>query len=113
MNKVPVFYATNEGQTRLIAERISAILRERGFASDFFDVGSAKVALDWKEVKAAILVASVHVGKYQSQAFRFARENRDRLNSIPSAFFGVSLSAASRNADEREAARSIARSFCE
>jgi hypothetical protein len=30
---LPVFYATNEGHTRRIAERVAAILRERGFSS--------------------------------------------------------------------------------
>jgi menaquinone-dependent protoporphyrinogen oxidase len=112
MNQVPVFYATNEGHTRRIAERVSAILRERGFSSSPVDVGSSEAsAVDWGQLKGAVLGASLHLGKYQRQAVAFARRHRESLNWMPSAFFGVSLSAASKNPQERAEAARIARSF--
>ena len=39
---IPVFYATTEGQTRRIAERLAAMFREKGFVSRAFDVASAE-----------------------------------------------------------------------
>jgi menaquinone-dependent protoporphyrinogen oxidase len=112
MNQVPVFYATNEGHTRRIAERVSAILRERGFSSWAVDVGSKEdSAVDWRHVKGAVLGASLHLGTYQKRALDFARRHRDSLNCMPSAFFGVSLSAASKNPEERAEAARIARGF--
>jgi menaquinone-dependent protoporphyrinogen oxidase len=114
MNEVPVFYATNEGQTRRIAERVAAILREQGFSSAAVDVSSNEAsAVDWQRVKGAVLGASLHLGKYQKRASVFARERHDSLNRVPSAFFGVSLSAASKNPEERAAAERLARSFPE
>jgi menaquinone-dependent protoporphyrinogen oxidase len=111
---VPVFYATTEGQTRRIAERIAATLRERGLSSAAFDVASTEASsIDWNEVDGVVLGASLHRGKYQRQAGEFARTHRDALNTRPSAFFGVSLSAASRNQEEVEAARKLAHGFAE
>ncbi len=110
MNDVPVLYATTEGQTRRIAERISGILRERGLSSWALDVRDTS-ALDWKGVKAVVLGASLHLGRYQKRASVFAREHREELNRRPSAFFGVSLSAASRNSREVQEARRLAESF--
>ena len=45
---VPVFYTTTEGQTRRIAERLAAVLREHGRASRAIAVGSPDAsAIDW------------------------------------------------------------------
>ena len=109
---VSVLYATTDGQTRRIAERIAATLRERGLSSASFDVASTEAgSIDWKEVQGIVLGASLRTGKYQRRAIEFARTHRDALNARPSAFFGVSLSAASRNPEEVEAARRLARGF--
>jgi menaquinone-dependent protoporphyrinogen oxidase len=112
--RVLVLYATTEGQTRRIAERISATLRERSLASTAFDVGSADAdSIDWSAVDGIVLGASLYKGKYQPRAVEFVRSHRDALNARPSAFFGVSLSAASRNPEEVEAALELARGFAE
>jgi menaquinone-dependent protoporphyrinogen oxidase len=111
---VPVLYATTNGQTQRIAERIAARLRARGLESAAFDVASAEAgSIDWKEVDGIVLGASLYRGKYQPRAVEFARTHRDALNARPSAFFGVSLSAASRNPEEVEAARKLAERFAE
>jgi menaquinone-dependent protoporphyrinogen oxidase len=112
MTEVPVFYATNEGQTRRIAERISEILRGRGFESLAIDVASPEAErVRWERVGGAILGASLHLGRHQKEADRFARAHRERLNAIPSAFFSVSLAIASKRPHEPDEARRIARSF--
>jgi menaquinone-dependent protoporphyrinogen oxidase len=112
--RVPVLYATTEGSTRRIAERIAATLRERGLSSAAFDFASREAAsMDWQQVEGVVLGASLYRGKYQPRAVEFARVHRDALNARPSAFFGVSLSAASRNPEEVEAARRLARGFAE
>ena len=109
-----VLYATTEGQTRRIAERIAATLWERGLSSAAFDVASAEAgSIHWNEVDGVLLGASLYKGKYQPRAIEFARAHRDALNARPSAFFGVSLSAASRNPEEVEAARRLAQGFAE
>lgn len=112
--KVPVLFATTEGQTGRIAERIASTLRERGLSSAAFDVASTEAgSIDWNDVEGVVLGASLYRGKYQPRAVEFARDHRNELNARPSAFFGVSLSAASRNPEEVEAARRLARGFAE
>ena len=109
---VPVFFATSEGQTRRIAERLAAAFHGHGIDSRAIDVAGPDAALvDWTKVRGALVGASLHAGKHQKTADRFVRAYASDLNAVPSAFFSVSLSAASKNPDEVVAARKIAQAF--
>jgi menaquinone-dependent protoporphyrinogen oxidase len=57
--------------------------------------------------------ASLHMGRHQKAASRFVHEHAARLNAVPSAFFSVSLAAASKNPAEVGEAERIARAFPE
>lgn len=109
--ELPVFYATTEGQTRRIAERLAAVLRDRGFDSRAIDMGRAEGPIDWRRVTAALVGASLHAGRHQREAAAFVDANAAHLNAIPTAFFSVSLSAASHDAEEVAAARRLAEAF--
>lgn len=112
MFDVPVFYASTEGQTRRIAERIAARLASHGLASGTMDVSGPEAAtIDWRRVHGAVLGASLHIGRHQSAAARFVKAHRAGLNAVPSAFFSVSLAAASPDPAEVDAARTIAAEF--
>jgi menaquinone-dependent protoporphyrinogen oxidase len=112
MRDVLVFYATTEGQTRRIAERIASDMRARGFNSRTIDVMNPDGArIVWDNVRGVILGASLHAGRHQHTAAAFAKAFRHRLNMYPSAFFSVSLSAASANPEEVETAARLAREF--
>jgi menaquinone-dependent protoporphyrinogen oxidase len=109
---VPVFFATTEGQTQRIAERLAAVLREHGRDSRAIDLASPEArAIDWRRVSAAIVGASLHMGRHQRDARAFLTRNAVELNRVPSAFVSVSLSAASANPDETAAARQLAQAF--
>jgi menaquinone-dependent protoporphyrinogen oxidase len=110
--QVPVFFATTEGQTRKIAEYIAAVLRDQGFDSRAIAVAAPEAArLDWSGVRAVALGASLHRGTHQPEAAAFVRAHAARLNARPSAFFSVSLSAASTRPEESAAARQLATAF--
>jgi len=112
MCDVPVFYTTTEGQTHRIAEHIAGILRAQGFGSLAIDVGTRDTPqIDWRHVRGAFLGASIHLGKHQKAAAAFARTHSAELTARPSAFFSVSLSAASSNPQEVVAARRLAEAF--
>ena len=112
--EVPVFYATTEGQTRKIAERLAAHLHAHGFDSRALDMaGPDAAALDWARARGALVGASLHTRRHQKAADRFVRAHWVRLNEVPSAFFSVSLSAASKNPAEADAAAQLARAFPE
>lgn len=112
MVAVPVFYATTEGQTRRIAQRLAAALHAHGLDSAPMDLEQSEEAgIDWSSIQGAVVGASIHIGKHQRQAERFAESHAQELGARPSAFFSVSLSAASKNPREVEAARALAQSF--
>ena len=113
MIQIPIFFATTEGQTARIAERLAVLLREAGFSSAAIDVASERAkTFDWTPVRAALVGASLHAGHHQAAAAQFVRANLPRLAARPSAFFSVSLSAGSSNPEEVREARRLAQEFC-
>jgi len=114
MYEVPVFYATTEGQTHRIAERLAGRIREHGLNAQAIQIGSAHAeAVDWDNVRGVCLGASIHMQKHQPAAVRFAEAHAHRLSAHPSLFFSASLAAASKNAKEVAAARKLAQRFAD
>lgn len=112
MCEVPVFYATNEGQTRRIAERIADQIRKHGLDSRAVPIISEEAShIDWTRVRGVALGASLHLQRHQAEAAAFARVHHQALSAIPSLFVSVSLAAASTRAAEVEAARRLAERF--
>jgi menaquinone-dependent protoporphyrinogen oxidase len=67
----------------------------------------------WNKVRGVVPGASLHAGHHQHAAVEFANAFRQRLNLYPSAFFSVSLSAASTNPEEVATAARLARELPE
>lgn len=112
MCEIPVFYATSEGQTRRIAERMADELCARGYRSVAIDITTAAAAaVQWDDVRGVIVGASIHAGRHQGAALEFAETFREVLNTVPSAFFSVSLSAASSHPEEVAIVEHLAREF--
>jgi menaquinone-dependent protoporphyrinogen oxidase len=112
--EVPVLFASSEGQTALIAIRLAAVLHEHGLDSQAIDVSTPEAeTIDWSRVHGALVGASLHMGRHQKSAARFVHEHAAQLNAVPSAFFSVSLAAASKNPGEVADAERIARAFPE
>ena len=112
MCDVPVFYATTQGQTRRIAERLAERLRKHGLdGRPIALVSDDAKGVDWTRVRGVALGASVHAQGHQKEAIAFATRHRAQLSMVPSLFFSVCLAAASKNATEVEAAQKIADAF--
>jgi len=95
VKSVAILYATREGQTRRIAEHVGATLRTRGFTVDVLDVGrNVSADFDLTRYAAAIVAASVHIGKHEREMVEFVKSHRAALERVPSAFLSVSLSEA-------------------
>jgi menaquinone-dependent protoporphyrinogen oxidase len=94
MKRMLVLYATRYGHARRIAEHVSFFLRTRGFGTDVLD--AARVGTDFSPdlYSAAIVVASVHLGKHEREMVDFVKVQRSALSRIPAAFVSVSLSEA-------------------
>jgi menaquinone-dependent protoporphyrinogen oxidase len=98
-----VFYATREGHTKKIGERIAADLRTRGVLVDLFEVNECADP-DWSRYSAACLAASVHRGRHEREMIAFAARHRNALTRLDAAFVSVTLSEAGAEAANRSEA---------
>ena len=92
MARLLIAYATKEGHTGHIAERMRETLAARGHDVRLARVGKAPTEVP-ADTDAVIVGGSIHAGKHQPELVAFAREHRDRLARLPSAFFTVCLTA--------------------
>lgn len=91
--KLLIAYGTTEGQTRSICEYLRDEAKKAGHEVSLSDTTGPH--LQPRGFDAAIIAASVHYGRYQTSIEHFVQEHREKLNSIPTAFLSVSLTAAS------------------
>ena len=92
--KVLIAYATTEGQTRKIAEKIANQVRELGHVAELVDIDRKHRDIDVDDFNAVIVAASVHQHDHQDAIEVFVDACRAALNTKPTMFLSVSLSAA-------------------
>jgi menaquinone-dependent protoporphyrinogen oxidase len=103
-----IVYGTGEGQTAKVAERIGTAIRERGHDATVRDVTDADPATVFDGADAILVGSSIHVGTHTDAIRSFVATNTERLQSLPTAFFQVSLSSAADDPDRQaEAARYV------
>jgi menaquinone-dependent protoporphyrinogen oxidase len=90
---VLIIYGTTEGQTRKIAEWTTAHVRERGHEVELRDSAGLSSGSDPGTFQAFIIAASVHQECHQDTITNFTTAHHKLLNTKPSAFISVSLSA--------------------
>jgi menaquinone-dependent protoporphyrinogen oxidase len=91
--RVAVFYATREGHTCRIAERIATDLRTLGFDVDLLEVRHP-IPFSLEHYSAAVLAASVHAGNHEKEMIQFVKDHRSELDLMTTAFLSVTLSEA-------------------
>jgi menaquinone-dependent protoporphyrinogen oxidase len=95
MKPIAVLYATREGHTRRIAERVAGNLRARGFDVECKNLRDHDAgAIDFSGFSAVVLAASVHAGKHEREMVKFVKKHRTELQLLPAAFLSVTLSEA-------------------
>jgi len=110
MATLAVLYATRHGQTQRVAERTADFLRARRHAVEVMDVRALVEPFALERFGGVILAASVHTGRHEREMISFVRPHRAELRRVPTAFFSVSMSAATMSdASSSEAARAKAR----
>jgi len=93
MPRILLLYATTEGQTARIAERIARTLRHRGHSVEVLPADTARTGLEPAAYDAVMVGASIHYGHHPAYLRTLIRRHRDALAARPCAFFSVSLSA--------------------
>lgn len=110
--KLVILYGSTEGQTRKIAQFIADRIEAKGHVVDLADAEAVGPDFRLPPVDAAIVAASVHVGRYQSSIQHLVTAHRDALSVIPTAFLSVSLAAAG-DADDLQDVKTCAERFVE
>lgn len=104
MASILVLYGTGEGQTRKIAARIRTTLSEMGHSVQIRDVETISLPFDVTDFDLVIVGSPIHRGTPRGSILTFLQQTVDDLNTMPSAYFQVSLSSASPNeAQQKEA----------
>ena len=109
MANVLILYATSEGQTGRIAERIGERLRSAGHRVSAVRAREDEPLPELARFDALIVGASVHYGHHPAYFARALQRQRDALQAKPSAFYSVSLSADGPGANRPAAARYMRR----
>jgi menaquinone-dependent protoporphyrinogen oxidase len=91
---VLILYATREGHTQRIADRVAASARARGLSADVLNVATIAPECTLDSYSASIVAASVHRGRHETEMIRFVKSHASDLARLPSAFLSVSLSEA-------------------
>lgn len=93
-----IVYGTTEGQTRKIAAFAGDRIKLSGHTVTVVDATSDGAReLKLGEFDGIIVAASLHAGMYQAAVEDFVRARHDTLNGIFTAFYSVSLGAASKD----------------
>jgi menaquinone-dependent protoporphyrinogen oxidase len=91
---VLIAFASTEGQTLKIINRISERMTKNGHSVTVHDSSSAYQVPNVENFDSVIAAASVYEGLHQASIVNFAIAHRDQLSRMRSAFISVSLSAA-------------------
>jgi menaquinone-dependent protoporphyrinogen oxidase len=106
-----IVYATSYGQTAKIARRMADLLIASGEAVTLVNAGNHPHDFHAGEFDGVIIGGSIIGERHQRALTHFVRGHRPLLNALPSAFFSVSGSAASRLETERAKARQFVAEF--
>jgi menaquinone-dependent protoporphyrinogen oxidase len=108
--RVAVFYATREGQSARVAERVARDLRSRPCATDVVNVKEKDVRgqVDWDAYDGAFVVASVHAEHHEPEMIEFVKRSKEQLERLRASFLSLTLSEAgaemTHNTPEQRAA---------
>lgn len=91
--KILIIYGTSEGQTRKIARFLEDVLQKNNHTVVIAD--SAEEPPSPHDFDVVLVGSSIHINKYQNSVRDYIKQYVDTLNAKKSAFFSVSLVAAS------------------
>ena len=105
MSRTLILYATTEGHTARIVERIAQRLRDKGHTVETHRADEIPAGVDPAAYDGVMLGASIHYGHHPGYLRALVRRQHAALRSRPTAFFSVSLSASGSGARTETAQR--------
>ncbi len=89
--KIGILYATVDGQTLKIANKIKAVLIEKGNEAALFSIEDFNGEIS--DYDKFIIGSSIRYGKHNAKIIEFINHNKKKLNTTKNAFFSVNLVA--------------------
>jgi menaquinone-dependent protoporphyrinogen oxidase len=108
MPHVLIVYATHQGHTLRVAQRVADAVCAAGHTAT---VARVEEAPDVAAFDAAIVGAPVHMDRFPAHVVAYAKAHAADLRRVPSGFFSISLTAAQDDGASREAIDRYLRSF--
>lgn len=104
MIRTLLLYATREGQTRKVADRIASYLRNADHDVALVCAGDKHetAGLDLSEFDQLVFGASMHAGGLEREIVEFINSHQDRISEIRRSLFLVLLSVATKDPAIRE-----------
>jgi menaquinone-dependent protoporphyrinogen oxidase len=96
MSRILLPFASSNGQTQRIAETLAMHLRQRGHEVELVDA-LAMTPPSPVDYDAAVIGSRVQMGRHANPIVEYMVRYRAELAAMPSAFFSVSMSAATAN----------------
>jgi menaquinone-dependent protoporphyrinogen oxidase len=92
MSNILIIYATTDGQTRKIGQKLQQVIEQQGHQVTVVPVEGAS-RLDLSAFDKIVIGASIRYGKHSPLIVDFIEKNRVLLESRPNAFFSVNVVA--------------------
>lgn len=93
MARLLIVYATTEGRARMVADHLAERARTAGQRVDVVNAAALPAGFLADGYHGALVCASIHYGRHQQAIRDFVRRYRGFLETVPSGFISVSLSA--------------------
>ncbi|OTA15020.1 Protoporphyrinogen oxidase [Xenorhabdus vietnamensis] len=87
-----LIYSTQDGQTKKIITRIAENLRRAGIEYDLRNLSTVK-QINLMSYQKVMIGASIRYGRFNSALHNFVICHQKQLKQMPTAFFGVNLTA--------------------
>jgi menaquinone-dependent protoporphyrinogen oxidase len=92
MAQIGMLYSTTDGHTLEICERLQQRLTQRDHQVTLLPI-EAGDSIDWQHCDKLVIGARIRYGKHHPLVYAFIERHRERLQTLPSAFFSVNVVA--------------------
>lgn len=92
MSKILILYASTDGHTRKICDRLQQVIEQQGHQVTLVSVNDES-RIDLQTFDKIVIGASIRYGKHSPKITDFINRNKLLLDSKPNAFFSVNIVA--------------------
>jgi len=92
MAKIIIIYSTTDGHTLKICHQLKTVIEQQAHQVELVSIDDAQ-QVDLQIFDKIVIGASIRYGKHSPHIYEFIKQNQQRLESKPNAFFSVNLVA--------------------